>query len=181
MRATRALRAVCAALLVSLLILGSPFFGEPPLGPSLVPVLADLAAQAVHAAGEAEPLKFSELYSGASVFGLTFSDRLLSLAGRRVVMVGFMAPPIKPDLDFFVLTKSPMALCPFCATDADWPDDIVFVRMKDRRTVRPTEKPIRVEGTLEVGSKVDQATGFVSLVRIIADEVRVLEPGEVLE
>lgn len=98
-----------------------------------------------------------------------------------MVIAGFMAPPIKPDLDFFVLTRSPMALCPFCSTDADWPDDIVFVRMKGGRTIRPTEKPVQVEGTLEVGSAVDEATGFVSLVRIIADEVRVLDPGEVLQ
>lgn len=179
MRASRIglypLRAGRIALLTALLFTGSPLGG----GPSPSPWRG--AEPAVYAASSPEVLHFSELYSGASVFGLTFSDRLLFLADQKVVMRGFMAPPIKPDLDFFVLTKNPMALCPFCSSDADWPDDIVFVRMRDGRTVRPTERPIRVEGTLEVGSKVDEATGFVSLVRIIADEVRILSPQEVLE
>ena len=27
--------------------------------------------------------------------------------------------------DFFVLTRSPVALCPFCDSDKDWPADII--------------------------------------------------------
>lgn len=163
---TRPLLAMC--ILFALTVVLSPWGGLT--GP--LPVAA--------AKGEATMLGFSDLYSGASVMGLVFSEKLKRLDGQRVVMSGFMAPPLKPDLDFFVLTKAPMALCPFCSSDADWPSDIVVVIMGNNRLVKPTEKPIRVEGRLEVGSKVDEQTGFVSLIRIIADDVRVLKPGESL-
>lgn len=90
-------------------------------------------------------------------------------------MAGYMAPPLKPMPSFFVLTKQPMAVCPFCSTDADWPEDIVLVTMPSGKSVTPTEKPVRVRGRLEIGSKTDPETGFVSLVRIYATEVKVMD------
>ena len=119
-------------------------------------------------------LLFSELYAGGGARGLVLSPKLTSLHGKRVVMAGYMAPPLKPALDFFVLTRVPLALCPFCASDAEWPEDIVFVRMPPRQTVKPTSAPVQVIGRLDVGTKTDAVTGFVSLVRIEADQVAVL-------
>jgi hypothetical protein len=117
---------------------------------------------------------FTELYKGGSSRGLVFSDKLVALNGKRVVMTGFMAPPLKPALDFFVLTRVPLSLCPFCASDAEWPEDIVFVRMPLGKTIQPTSATVRVTGQLDIGTKTDEATGFVSLVRIAADGVQVL-------
>lgn len=116
-------------------------------------------------------LKFSELYSAGSSRGLKFSDKLTSLAGKKVVMNGFMAPPLKPALTFFVLTREPMAVCPFCNSDANWPEDIVLVYMPQGKEVPPMEGVIKVTGTLDIGSYTDQETGFVSQVRIHADQV----------
>lgn len=116
-------------------------------------------------------MKFSELYSNVTVRGIEFSPKLTGLAGRRVTMTGFMAPPLKPKLDFFVLTKAPMSSCPFCTTSADWPPDIVLVIMPDGKLLDPTTGAIRVTGRLEVGIKRDDQTGFVSLVRVYADKV----------
>ena len=62
--------------------------------------------------------------------GLSFSDLAQELAGERVAVQGFMAPPLKAEAHFFVLTKTPMAVCPFCETEADWPDDILAVYTK---------------------------------------------------
>ena len=106
----------------------------------------------------AESLKFADLYSKITVRGVEFSPRLKGLNGQKVEMKGYMAPPLKPKLDFFVLTRQPLAMCPFCTTAADWPPDIVLVIM-------PT-------GRLEVGIKRDDETGFVSLVRLYADGVK---------
>lgn len=117
------------------------------------------------------PLEFSELYSKTTVRGVEFSPKLQALAGKQVVMAGWMAPPLKPKLDFFVLTKAPLATCPFCSSAADWPPDIVLVIMPPGRLAEPTTQRIRVVGRLEVGIKEDAATGFVSLVRIYADRV----------
>ena len=131
--------------------------------------------QPAAAARSASPLKFSDLYSGGSARGLEFSEKLKSAAGGQVEMAGYMAPPLKPMPSFFVLTKQPMAVCPFCSTDADWPEDIVLVTTPAGKSVTPTEKPVRVRGRLEIGSKTDPETGFVSLVRIYATEVKVMD------
>ncbi len=90
-------------------------------------------------------------------------------------MTGFMAPPLKPTLAFFVLTQVPMAVCPFCSTDADWPNNIVVVKLKEPVTALPFDQPIRVTGILELGNELDAETGFVSLVRIQADNVEKAE------
>ena len=119
-------------------------------------------------------LLFSELYAGGGARGLVLSPKFTSLHGKGVVMAGYMAPPMKPAVDFFVLTRMPLALCPFCAADAEWPEDIVFVRMSPSQTVKPTSAPVQVVGRLDVGTKTDAATGFINLVRIEADQVVVL-------
>lgn len=116
-------------------------------------------------------LDFSELYSGASPLGLELSSKLKSLEGKKVRISGFMAPPLKPTLSFFVLTKVPMSICPFCSTDADWPNDIVLVKLLQPVTALPFDRPITVTGQLEVGYQLDEATGFVSLVRIAVETI----------
>jgi hypothetical protein len=116
-------------------------------------------------------LSFDEFYDGYNVrTGLILSDKLVSLDGQEVVIEGYMAPPLKAELDWFVLTRIRLEYCPFCSTAADWPDDIALVYLDDG-AIRPTEKPIRLAGRLEVGPAVDPETGMVSLVRIYASEL----------
>lgn len=117
-------------------------------------------------------LKFSELYGKVTVRGVEYSSKLKSLAGKQVTMAGFMAPPLKPKLDFFVLTREPMATCPFCTTAADWPADIVLVIMPDGKELEPSVRGLTVTGRLDIGVKKDEETGFVSLVRLYADRVQ---------
>lgn len=119
-------------------------------------------------------MKFSELYSRVTVRGIEFSPKLTGLAGQQVTMTGFMAPPLKPKLDFFVLTRAPMSSCPFCTTSADWPPDIVLVIMPVGKLLEPSTSALRVTGRLEVGIKKDEQTGFVSLVRLYAEKVETL-------
>jgi hypothetical protein len=121
-----------------------------------------------------EMLSFEDLYSRVTVRGVEFSPKLKSLDGKRVVMEGYMAPPLKPRVTFFVLTKLPLATCPFCSSAADWPPDIVLVILPKGREVEPVTSRIRVLGRLEIGVKEDPETGFVSLVRIYAEKVEVV-------
>ncbi|MCI3919077.1 hypothetical protein MO973_02380 [Paenibacillus sp. TRM 82003] len=118
-------------------------------------------------------LTFGELYGKVSVRGLKLSDKVEGLTGQEVEMKGYMAPPLTAEVNFFVLTKVPLAVCPFCATDADWPTDIVLVYMPEGEAVKPTEHVVKVTGTLDTGSMRDEETGFVSLIRIYADKVEV--------
>ena len=123
------------------------------------------------APAEAEELSFDEIYSGYSADGLTFSDKTLSLEGGTVTVSGYMAPPLTPTIHFFVLTEVPMSVCPFCSSDADWPDNIIVVKVDDPITALPYDAPITVTGTLEIGSETDEETGFVSQLRIHADSI----------
>jgi hypothetical protein len=111
----------------------------------------------------ADELKFSEFYTT----GVELTPKARSLAGKDVTMSGFMAPPLKAEADFFVLTKVPMAVCPFCDSQMDWPDDIVLVKLEDTVAFTPFNRRITVEGRLEVGFVKDSETGFVSFVRLI--------------
>lgn len=123
------------------------------------------------APAEAEELSFDEIYSGYSADGLTFSDKTLSLEGGTVTVSGYMAPPLTPTIHFFVLTEVPMSVCPFCSSDADWPDNIIVVKVDDPITALPYDTPITVTGTLEIGSETDEETGFVSQLRVHADSI----------
>lgn len=137
------------------------FLRRLALGAACLPLLARQAA------ADAAALTFDELYGKVSVLGLAFSDKVKGLAGRSVSMRGFMAPPLKAEARFFVLTARPMALCPFCSTDADWPDDIVVVYLDEAQTFEQANALIEVSGRLEAGSWTDPETGFVSLLRIV--------------
>ena len=152
----------------------SPLLSKYVIGPCLALILLLITcsrAPALYAAG-ARPIRFDKMYAEVSSLGITLSDELKSLDGELVVMEGFMAPPLKPSINFFVLTRVPMSICPFCSSDADWPYDIVIVRLDKPVTALPVDRPLRVEGTLELGSEMDLETGFVSLVRIKATRVR---------
>ena len=122
----------------------------------------------------AEELGFDDLYASVSARGVVLSDKLRACEGRSVSMVGFMAPPLTPTINFFVLTREPMSICPFCGSDADWPVDIVVVKLTEPVKALPFDSPIKVTGTLELGSEVDGETGFVSLVRIRAERLEAL-------
>ena len=131
--------------------------------------LAGLAAFSLWAAPSAaapSPLTFDEMYGKIGVLGLEFSDKLKQLSGKEIRMKGFMAPPLKAEAAFFVLTEIPMALCPICSSDYDWPDNIVVVYLSEKQTFVQPSTTIDVTGILEHGSWTDPETGFVSLVRI---------------
>jgi hypothetical protein len=106
--------------------------------------------------------------------GMVFSDRLMALKDKTVVMRGFMAPPLKAESNFFVLTREPMALCPFCQSDADWPADIVAVFLRRTAPLVNAAAALDVTGRLAVGSSVDPETGFVSQVRLVEADLRIV-------
>jgi hypothetical protein len=114
----------------------------------------------------APEISFDEFYGKVGVLGFEFSEKVKSLSGQKIVIKGFMAPPLKAESQFFVLTKVPMALCPFCSSDADWPEDILVVYLAEKQTFVQFNNMISVEGRLEYGSWTDPETGFVSLLRL---------------
>lgn len=116
-------------------------------------------------------LGFDTLYKSVGVLGTVYSDQAKSLKNKEVRMRGYMAPPLKPESKFFVLTREPVAVCPFCASDAQWPADIVVVYLRETLAPINLSRRIEVTGTLEIGSWTDPQSGFVSQVRIVDAEV----------
>lgn len=117
-------------------------------------------------------LSIGELYGQVTPEGLQLSPAGQALVGRRITLTGYMAPPLKAESDFFVLTRYPMSVCPFCSNAADWPADIVVVELSRAAEMAAPAYAIEVSGTLEVGPKLDKDTGFVSLVRVVQAEWR---------
>ncbi len=110
-----------------------------------------------------DPIKLRDLYQTR---GTGLSDLARESEGTRIAVDGFMAPPLKAESRFFVLTKRPMAVCPFCESEADWPNDILAVYTRRIVAVSPFNVRITVSGGLELGAYRDPDTGFVSMVRL---------------
>ena len=108
-------------------------------------------------------IRMFELYQD----DLSFSATANKLKGSIISMQGFMAPHLKVESDFFVLSNSPVETCPFCASADEWINTIVFVRMKKRQQAVSPGDLLQVQGRLELGPQKDAATGFVSLVRLV--------------
>ncbi|MGP6089104.1 hypothetical protein [Antarctobacter jejuensis] len=126
---------------------------------------AGLAAPALIAAplwaGD-KTLKIRDLYRK----GGGMSDIATQNVGSRLTIEGYMAPPLKAESQFFVLTKMPMSVCPFCETAAEWPSDILAIYTKRVVQVLPYNVKIEARGVLDLGSFKDPETGFLSLVRL---------------
>jgi hypothetical protein len=135
--------------------------------------LSPLVALARPSAAAVNALSFDDLYGKISVLGLEYSEKVKTLAGQQVEMSGFMAPPLKAEAAFFVLTEIPMSICPFCSTDSDWPDNIVVIYLDEKQTFVQPGTRIDVAGTLEVGSWTDPETGFLSRLRLRGASYRV--------
>lgn len=113
-----------------------------------------------------DQIKLREIYKK----DLSFSEKSIILQGKEVRIYGFMAPPLKAVSNFFVLTKMPMSVCPFCESDADWPDDIIAVYSNKIVKAVPFNVPIIVQGILDLGEHKDEETGFYSRVRLLESE-----------
>ena len=126
--------------------------------------LGSLGAPPARAAHE---LTFAGLYGPVTADGIQLTPAARALVGRQVVLQGYMALPLRAEASFFVLTRYAMSNCPFCSNAADWPVDIVFVRLGRAAEALVASYAIAVSGVLEAGMQVDPETGFVSLVRVV--------------
>lgn len=130
---------------------------------TLLTAAAGLAAPTIlRAAVPDDAVKIRELYNRDG----SMSDLALARDGKRLVVEGFMAPPLQANSNFFVQTKMPMSVCPFCETETEWPDDILAVYTRRIYDVEPFNVKLVTAGRLELGSYRDPDTGFLSLVRL---------------
>lgn len=127
-----------------------------------------IAAFAMLALASAQTrLDFGTFHARVVVGDIEYSENLLALEGQLVELTGYMAPPLKPRVDWFMLTKYPMQTCPYCSDAADWPPDIVLAILAGGRTTDAQQHTdlLRVVGTLDLGLESDVEAGL-SLIRI---------------
>lgn len=112
----------------------------------------------------AEPqIRLRELYER----DMSFTPFARAHEGQRIAVEGFMAPPLKAESSFYVLTNIPMSICPFCSSETEWPNDILAVYAQRVVNVIPFNVKIVTRGTLELGTYKDPELGFVSRVRLV--------------
>lgn len=117
----------------------------------------------------ADQLHFRDLYGRGGEFSIIAKEK----KGQIIRVRGYMAPPLKAQSTFFVLTKMPMSYCPFCESEAEWPTDIMLVKTDNITDIVPYNQPIYVTGELEIGTQVDPDSGFLSRVRLVHAEYNI--------
>jgi hypothetical protein len=95
--------------------------------------------------------------------GWTAPD-VLALAGRRARVAGFALPHRGLAARFFVLAADPATICPHCRPDPG-SDAIVAVEPRDRFDAAPG--PAIWDGRLDLGGRIDPASGFFSRARLL--------------
>lgn len=109
------------------------------------------------------PLRLGALYQDDQ----SFSPLAQSLDGQWVEIAGFMAPLLRANAPFFVLTDAPATACPFCDPEAQWSPE--FLAVYTRRMLRPLpfDTALVAEGEFRLGTFSDPANGFSSNIRLI--------------
>ena len=126
----------------------------------------------------AVPLEFAEMYT-VTPRELKPSEKLLSLNGKQVRLVGFMAELEEiPNRGSFFLCSLPCQCDEGGAGTADLPPQAIRVMLAyaPKRDIPHVRGRLILTGRLEVGNQADDA-GVVSHVRLVLDKApRTLKP-----
>lgn len=155
----------------------TPAFDELPRGQALAEAYAEdiewefEPPNPVDLPDGSVPIQFDEFFISYDPWSYEppeLSDKLIALDGEQVVMEGYMSPPLKLGLDWFMLTRVPVASCAFCSGAADWTPDMILIYVNGEEYPY-TYNPLRLEGELHIGPLIDAETGMVSLIRMYVD------------
>lgn len=144
--------------------------------PNMAPAPAKLAVKGTLSAPAAgvTDLKFGEMFKmPVGPKGLEPSDKLSSLSGQRVRMVGYVANAEEPTPGLLILSPLPVVLGD---EDEKLVDDLpptaVFVHLSQAYAKQATPNfagLVQLTGRLEVGAK-EEADGHVSATRLVLDD-----------
>lgn len=119
-------------------------------------------------------LKFREMFKmPIGPKGLEPTDKLLSLDGKRVRLVGYMAGQEESAKGVIILTPMPVSLGDEDESlSDDLPGNSVFVHLTQRYAEKPVPNMqglLHLTGTLQLGPQ-DEADGHVSAIRLTLDD-----------
>lgn len=122
---------------------------------ALVAGLATLVLSPAHAATEFDLSSMRDGWTGPET---------RALAGMQVRVRGFALPHRGLTARFFALAADPMTVCPHCRPDPG-SDAVLAVEPRDRFEMTPG--PAIWTGRLDLGGRIDPATGFFSRARLL--------------
>lgn len=127
---------------------------------------AALIAGCPHAA-LARPAKLAldQLYDPPDLAATNFAAPVRALAGRQVVVEGFIAPHASGNAPFHIVASRPIATCPHCGAQA-MPADALLAYVPPRYMPLPVGGRSLIAGRLELGAARDVTTGFLSTARL---------------
>ena len=131
-----------------------------------------LAALAAFGLGEAKAaparVALEEIQREPDMPGMEYSAKARKLAGQRIRVDGFLAPHAGGRAaPFLVLASQPMGGgCPHCLGALDLPGDSLVAYFGANPGLADTGVPVAIEGVLDLGSRTDVQTGFVSTIRL---------------
>ena len=113
-------------------------------------------------------LSLESLYGNPDMPGVDYRPKVLELAGQKVAVKGYVVPHTGDQAaPFMVVSAEPLIGCPHCLASLDLPADSVIAYFKTAPKLADIGLPVTVEGTLELGSRADAKTGFVSAIRLV--------------
>ena len=125
------------------------------------------AGDAAWQAAPATAVSWDELFACTGLFGIELGTAQ-ALAGQVVELRGFMTPPMEEDASYFVLSRSPLPNCPFCAPSVSWPDDIAVVHLRAPGVdIDHPMRPVAVRGRLTLGEEPGPVPGLVAHARLV--------------
>ncbi len=174
--ARAASRAIAGAALIATC---AGLWGPAQASTELANIAIPPASVAVHgklpapAAGEID-LKFGEMFKmPIGPKGLEPTDKLLSLNGKRVRLIGFMAEQETSAKGVIILTPMPVSLGDEDESlSDDLPGNAAFVHLASPYADKPVPNMrglLHLSGTLQLGPQ-DEADGHVSSIRLMLDD-----------
>ena len=135
--------------------------------------LAFLAGAGKQAWAATRSLALDNLYKNPDMPGVDYRPKVLEAAGQRVAVKGFVVPHTADSAaPFMVVSAEPLIGCPHCMASLDLPPDSVIAYFKEQPKLADIGLKITVEGTLELGSRSDPKTGFISAIRLVEASVQ---------
>jgi len=112
--------------------------------------------------GALADVKFNEIIdqnSGLSLLEATFSEWLLSMDGKEVMVTGYMIP-LDPFGTSYVISRNPNSSCFFCGGAG--PETIIALYLKPSAVKRyETDQYLTFKGTLQLNKRNDKHFTFV--------------------
>ena len=139
-------------------------------GAKTAPVPATKPPKETASRPPATPLSFKEFFEPGKK-ELNPSAKLLSLNGKRVRLIGYMANTEEGFKGGFYLCPRPVFSDEGGNGDADIPPESVFVVLRSATGKEVAHKPMALEATgiLEIGPKTDE-DGHVTRIRLVLDK-----------